>query len=104
MAAASHSSTGFTRPVPCALKCVPGFSTPSRRSRRRVESDVRKRSATLRVVNVKSGMVGIAGGTYLVALALNRMGASWPAQPPFGGVRMYRELQGSPGMSTHQDG
>lgn len=67
-----------------------------------MESDVRKRSDSSRVVNVKSGMDGIAGGRYLVALVLNRMGDSRPAQAPLGGASMQRELQGSPGRPGDQ--
>lgn len=51
-------------------------------------SDVRKRSATSRVVNVKSGMVEMAEGLYLLALELNRMGGSRSAQPPSDGASM----------------
>lgn len=45
-------------------------------------SDVRKRSATSLVVNVKSGMVWIAGWAVSGALALNPMGSSSPVQWP----------------------
>lgn len=47
-------------------------------------SDVRSRSATSRVVKVKSGMVAIAGGRYLVATGSNRMGSDRPGYPLFG--------------------
>ena len=58
-------------------------------------SDVRSRSATSRVVKVKSGMVAIAGGRYLVATGSNRMGSESPGPSFRGLLRVLRDVRSS---------
>jgi hypothetical protein len=53
------------------------------------------------VVNEKSGMVEIAGGRDLIALALNRMGARRPAQGP---PEPAEYAEGSPVISSDLQG